>query len=438
MFTRTLRSAFVSFTHNQIVGGVLLLVCAVIALMVANIPSLQHLADVWNLEFGIGFADFRIAMPLGLWVNDGLMAVFFFVVGLEIKREIMVGELSSFKHATLPIFAALGGMIFPALIYAAFNAGTESSNGWGIPMATDIAFAIGILSLLGNRVPTGLKVFLTALAIVDDLGAIIVLAIFYPSHALHLDYLGFAAIVVLFLVLMNRLKVGNVLVYVIPGVVLWYFIYMSGIHATIAGVILAMTIPSRTRINEVRYYVRMKKLVSEFKAAGNSEVSVLANPKQQEIISSINRYSTMIDPLMHRFENGLHPVVTFVIMPLFALANAGVVFDAEVFSAPLPPVVLGIFFGLFVGKPLGIFLLSYIVVKLRIAELPQGTGWLQVIALGVVAGIGFTMSIFIDGLAFADQRLVDMGKATILITSAAAAVVGLLFMNASLGGKVRK
>lgn len=438
MFTRTLRSAFVSFTHNQIVGGVLLLVCAVIALMVANIPSLQHLADVWNLEFGIGFADFRIAMPLGLWVNDGLMAVFFFVVGLEIKREIMVGELSSFKHATLPIFAALGGMIFPALIYAAFNAGTESSNGWGIPMATDIAFAIGILSLLGNRVPTGLKVFLTALAIVDDLGAIIVLAIFYPSHALHLDYLGFAAIVVLFLVLMNRLKVGNVLVYVIPGVVLWYFIYMSGIHATIAGVILAMTIPSRTRINEVRYYVRMKKLVSEFKAAGNSEVSVLANPKQQEIISSINRYSTMIDPLMHRFENGLHPVVTFVIMPLFALANAGVVFDAEVFSAPLPPVVLGIFFGLFVGKPLGIFLLSYIVVKLRIAELPQGTGWLQVIALGVVAGIGFTMSIFIDGLAFADQRLIDMGKATILITSAAAAVVGLLFMNASLGGKVRK
>lgn len=438
MFTRTLRSAFVSFTHNQIVGGVLLLVCAVIALMVANIPSLQHLADVWNLEFGIGFADFRIAMPLGLWVNDGLMAVFFFVVGLEIKREIMVGELSSFKHATLPVFAALGGMIFPALIYAAFNAGTESSNGWGIPMATDIAFAIGILSLLGNRVPTGLKVFLTALAIVDDLGAIIVLAIFYPSHALHLDYLGFAAIVVLFLVLMNRLKVGNVLVYVIPGVVLWYFIYMSGIHATIAGVILAMTIPSRTRINEVRYYVRMKKLVSEFKAAGNSEVSVLANPKQQEIISSINRYSTMIDPLMHRFENGLHPVVTFVIMPLFALANAGVVFDAEVFSAPLPPVVLGIFFGLFVGKPLGIFLLSYIVVKLRIAELPQGTGWLQVIALGVVAGIGFTMSIFIDGLAFADQRLVDMGKATILITSAAAAVVGLLFMNASLGGKVRK
>lgn len=417
---------FKAFLHNEAIGGILLLVCAIVSLLFANIPSLGFFHDFWMQKAGFTIAGFSIEMSIAHWINDGLMAVFFFVVGLEIKREMLVGELSSFKHAALPIFAALGGMVVPALIYVIFNYGTpESANGWGIPMATDIAFALGILSLLGKRVPLGLKIFLTALAIVDDLGAIVVLAIFYPSHELHFNMLIYAAIVVLFLFILNRNKVHNVLLYIIPGFVLWYFIWQSGIHATIAGVILALTIPSKTAINEVRFYVSIKSLIEKFKSVGNSEVEVLANPEQQHIIHQMNARVQAINPLMHRFEAGLHPWVTWVIMPLFALANAGVALSGEIFSPPIAPVASGIFFGLLFGKPLGIFLFSLLSVKLKIAELPQGTKWLQILALGVIAGIGFTMSIFIDGLAFEDESIANIGKVAILGTSFLAAAIGL-------------
>lgn len=423
------RNFFNRFLHNESIGGILLLICAIISLVCANVPELNFLHDIWKQDAGISIGSFSLNMKIEHWINDGLMAIFFFVVGLEIKREMLVGELSSFKHAALPIFAAVGGMIVPATIYAVFNGGTPSANGWGIPMATDIAFAIGILSLLGNRVPVGLKVFLTALAIVDDLGAIIVLAIFYPTHALHFDMLLYAALVAGFLYLLNRNKVRGTLFYIIPGVVLWWLILQSGIHATIAGVILALTIPSKTLINEVRFSVRMKYLLQKFKDVSNSEIEVLANPHQQHIIHQMDNHIEEINPLMHKFESALHPWVTFAIMPIFALANSGVELSGGLMQDSIPPVAIGIFLGLFLGKPIGIFLFSLISVKLKFAELPSGTNWKQVFALGMIAGIGFTMSIFIDSLAFDDQNLVNIGKAAILGTSSIAAILGLLAVS---------
>lgn len=421
---------FKSFLHNESVGGILLLICAVLSLIFANVPAFGHLHEFWHQKASINVANFSLEMSIGHWINDGLMAIFFFVVGLEIKREMLVGELSSLKQASLPIFAAVGGMLVPAIVYTIFNfSHPESAHGWGIPMATDIAFALGLLSLLGKRVPLGLKVFLTALAIVDDLGAIIVLAVFYPSHALHLDMLIYAAVVVAFLCILNRNKVHNILLYVIPGIVLWYFVLQSGVHATIAGVILALTIPSKTTINEVRFYVSIKSLIEKFKEAGNSEVEVLANGEQQHIIHEIDNKVEEINPLMHKFESALHPWVTWLIMPLFALANAGVVLSEEILSFPPESVAIGIFFGLFFGKPIGIFLFSWLAVKSKIAELPIGVSWLQVLALGVIAGIGFTMSIFINSLAFDNIEIINVGKVAILVTSFIAAIVGIVMIR---------
>lgn len=422
-----LKGAYHTFVHSKTTGGILLLICAAVAVMSANIPSMRGLYELWHMEVGFSFGEFSFKMPLEMWINDVLMTIFFFSVGLEIKRELLVGELSSPKKALLPIFAALGGMLVPAAIYAFINGGTPSANGWGIPMATDIAFAIGILSLLGNRCPLSLKVFLTALAIVDDIGAIIVLAVFYPSHALHLNYLIFAAVIILILLIINRSGVKSAAAYLIPGFFLFLCVFQSGIHATIAGVILAMTIPATTSINEVRFYVGTKSLLEKFKDAGNSEVQVLANSEQLDYIYRISQSVKTMNPLLHRLESKLHPWVNFFIMPVFALANAGVEINGEVISSGVvPPVMQGIFFGLLLGKPIGITLFSYIAVKLKLAQAPKGALWRQVFALGIVGGIGFTMSIFIDNLAFQDKILIDEGKLAILVTSVCAAIIGLL------------
>lgn len=422
-----LKGAYHTFVHSKTTGGILLLICAVVAVVSANIPSMRGLYELWHMEVGFSFGEFSFKMPLEMWINDVLMTIFFFSVGLEIKRELLVGELSSPKKALLPIFAALGGMLVPAAIYAFINGGTPSANGWGIPMATDIAFAIGVLSLLGNRCPLSLKVFLTALAIVDDIGAIIVLAVFYPSHALHLNYLIFAAVVILILLIINRSGVKSAAAYLIPGFFLFLCVFQSGIHATIAGVILAMTIPATTSINEVRFYVGTKSLLEKFKDAGNSEVQVLANSEQLDYIYRISQSVKTMNPLLHRLESKLHPWVNFFIMPVFALANAGVEINGEVISSGVvPPVMQGVFFGLLLGKPIGITLFSYIAVKLKLAQAPKGALWRQVFALGIVGGIGFTMSIFIDNLAFQDKMLIDEGKLAILVTSVCAAIIGLL------------
>lgn len=378
-----------SLLHNEAAVGVILLLCAVVAVSMASFPQTRWFGELWEKDMGIIIGDFSLQMSLRHWINDALMAVFFFVVGLEIKAEMLAGHLSSVKRAALPVLAAAGGMVVPALIYSAFNIGDPGSErGWGIPMATDIAFAIGIISLLGDRVPAGLKVFLAALAVVDDLGAIIVLAIFYPSHALHMGWMLIAAATFVILFIFNRRKLRNRWLYILPGLFLWYFIYQSGIHATVAGVLLSMVIPSRGKSGELQ------------------------------------------DSMLKSFEHGMKPYVNFLIMPLFALANAGVALDFSIFSGnTVPGVALGIFFGLLAGKPAGIFLASWIGVKLKFASLPEGIRWSQVLAMGILGGIGFTMSIFINSLAFTDPDLTDMGKMSILIASASAAITGLAVLG---------
>ena len=385
-FMRNIRSLM----NREPVTGALLLLCAMVSVAMASFPETAWFDAIWDKEGSIRIGDFAIEMSLRHWINDALMAVFFFLVGLEIKREMIFGHLTSPRKSALPILAALGGMAVPALIYMAFNAGNpETASGWGIPMATDIAFAIGIMALLGSRVPVGIKVFLTALAIVDDLGAIIVLALFYPSHSLHLGWLIFVVLVMTLLLMLNRSRYRGRTLYVILGIFLWYFTFRSGIHATIAGVLLAMTIPAK-------------------RPGGGYSGSQ-----------------------MQRFESGLHSTVNFLIMPLFALANAGVALDFGIFSSGgIPTLALGISAGLLIGKPVGILLLSFIGVKTGLASLPEGVRWRQIAAAGVLGGIGFTMSIFINSLAFDGKALTDMGKMSILLASALAAVIGLAALAA--------
>ena len=420
---------FNKFIHNEATGGIILLLCALIAVIFASVPGGEWFDNIWNTQAGINIGDFSLNMSLRGWINDALMAIFFFTVGLEIKREMTVGQISSFKRAFLPTVAAVGGMLMPALIFTIFNHGTPTAHGWGIPMATDIAFAIGVISLLGSRVPTSLKVFLTALAIVDDLGAIIVLAIFYPTHGLHLMYLLGALAVVLIVLLLNKLKLRSIFMYCLAGIFIWYFIYKSGIHATIAGVILAMLIPCNAEVNCNAFSTKIGRLLNRFKEATTDDGDMLTNPQEQHIIHLMHGELESVDPYLHRFESSLHPLVCYLIMPLFALANAGVAMDFGAFTGGAPHVAFGILFGLLLGKPLGIFLFSFIAIKLGLAERPIGASWLQLFCVSILGGIGFTMSIFISNLAFADPAMVNIAKISILLTSSLAAILGLIALN---------
>jgi NhaA family Na+:H+ antiporter len=417
---------FSILTHSSSVGGIILILCTIAALIVANLFTDSTMFLIWETPLLLKIGSFKIEMDILTFVNDVLMALFFFVVGLEIKREMLVGELSSLKQASLPIFAAIGGMVAPALIFYTINAGTNTQHGWGIPMATDIAFTLGAISLLGKRVPISIKIFLTALAIVDDIGSIIVLAIFYPSHPLQLPYLYYALGVLLILIIFNRLNVNRSSLFIIPGLFLWYFVYESGIHATIAGVLLAMTIPAKTQINEVRFFTRSSYYLSKFKKMSNDEVSILANSNQLDIIHNLHSYIRKINPPINRFEHRIHPWITFSIMPLFAFANARVDLSGFSIETLFGKVSTGIFAGLVFGKPLGIFLASMVACKLGLAKLPKETTRLQLLSAGILAGIGFTMSIFIDGLAFKDPFTINQGKASILIASTIAAIIGLI------------
>ncbi|MGE0091330.1 MAG: Na+/H+ antiporter NhaA [Bacteroidales bacterium] len=419
-------------------GGIILILVTIFALISANSQFFSSIPGIWDLKADFAIGNFKLEMTLLHWVNDALMAIFFFVVGLEIKREMVVGELSTLKKATLPIFAAIGGMLTPALIFNFFNAGTVSQNGWGIPMATDIAFSLGVIALLGRSVPMSLKIFLTALAIVDDIGAIIVLAVFYPSHELHPEFLAYSIAIVALLVTFNRMNLHNAALYLIPGLFLWYFVYQSGVHATIAGVILAMCIPSKSPINEVRFYVRSKYYLEKFKQASNNEVSILANQKQLSIIHNLHNHLRQMNPLINRLEHTINPYITFSIMPIFALANAGVVLAGNPIGDGLSPLSAGIFFGLLFGKPIGITLFTFIACKLKIAEIPSDIKWKQIFSVGIIAGIGFTMSIFIDSLAFSNEAIIDEGKMAIIITSVVAAVAGLISLRLSLGKPAKK
>ena len=411
-----------SFMRVEASGGILLLLTTIAALIWVNSPWEDSYFDLWSTNVRFGIKDFSLSKPLLLWINDGLMAVLFFVVGMEIKREVIGGELSSLRAATLPIAAAVGGMAVPALLYVAFNAGNDSVNGWGIPMATDIAFALGVLALLGSRAPLSLKIFLTALAIVDDLGAILVIAFFFTDE-LGFAALGYGAIFVGLLIGANRAGIREPIIFLLLSIGLWIAFLKAGIHPTLAGVIAAMTIPATTLIGPRQFLEKAQAAVQKFAAAVTGDTGQ-ARSDRADAVYELEKASHQIESPLTRLEHRLHPWVAFAIMPIFALANAGLVIDGDFFNSIAEPVSLGIIAGLVIGKPVGIVFASWLVVKLGIASLPRGLGWSAIVGGGLLAGIGFTMSLFISGLAFDAPEQVDQAKAGILIASLIAGTVG--------------
>jgi NhaA family Na+:H+ antiporter len=412
-----------AFFRAEAAGGILLLVCAVVAFAWANSPFAASYFDVWQTTVTVGAGSFVISKALLLWINDGLMAIFFLLVGLEIKREVLGGELSNPKSAALAVAAAFGGMAIPALAYVLLNAGGPGSAGWGIPMATDIAFALGVLALLGPRVPLALKVFLTALAIVDDLGAVLVIALFYTAEVSTVALMwagGFLAA----LVVLNRLGVMKTAVYMILGLGLWLAFLKSGVHATVAGVLLALTIPVHRRLDAPDFLDRARDYLRSFSEdvqPGETEPTL----QQQNAIFALENACEQAETPLARLEHGLHKPVAFLIIPIFALANAGVAVTggfAELFASP---VTLGVVLGLVVGKPIGITLCAWIAVKSGLATLPAGATWRQVVGISALCGIGFTMSIFIATLAFPGQAaLLDSAKLGILVGSLVSGLIG--------------
>jgi Na+:H+ antiporter, NhaA family len=414
---------FQDFAHKQSSGGILLIAATVVALLWANSPWGESYAALWQTKLTVGLGEFSLSKDLTHWINDALMAVFFLVVGLEIKRELLVGELSSVRSAALPIAAAVGGAVVPALIYIAINAGTEGAAGWGIPMATDIAFALGVLALLGERAPVALKVFLTALAIVDDIVAVLVIAFFYTAE-ISWGALGVGGLFLAALVMANLIGVGRTLVYAVLGVGLWLAFLLSGVHATIAGVLLAFTVPASSFINPGAFLERSRYVLDRFEKAGEKGENVLTNEERQAALHALNHATYQLEPPLHELEHTLHPWVVFAIMPIFALANAGVTLGGGLAEALVSPVALGIVAGLVLGKQLGITLFAWLAVKLGVSELPVGINWRHVYGGGWLGGIGFTMSLFITDLAFSNGSLVDAAKLGILAASLIAGVIG--------------
>ena len=410
---------FQEFASAGAFGGIVLMMCASVALLWANSPWRESYFAIWETKIAVGLSPNPVTMSLHHWINDGIMALFFLLVGLEIKREFLVGELATLRQAALPVAAALGGMVVPATIYALVNFGTVGAAGWGIPMATDIAFALGVLSVLGRGVPIGLKVFLTALAIVDDLGAVLIIALFYTTSINWIALMVSAGVVVC-LALMNVRGVTSLTPYLLLGMILWWTLYASGIHATIAGVVLAMTLPSQTRINTAQFSEQARSLLDEFDKAETGDLLIITSKGQQEAVHSLRTLGKIVQSPLLRLEHSLHGPVTFVIMPLFELADAGVALGA----VAIDRVVVGVLAGLLLGKPLGIFLFSRVAVRLGYATLPSNVTWRQLHAVAWLAGIGFTMSLFVADLAFGASLLTTSAKVGIIGASVLAGIVG--------------
>jgi len=421
-------SPFQEFFQQEASSGILLMIATILSLVWANSPWAESYFALWHTNVTFSFGSFGISKDLLHWINDGLMAVFFFVVGLEIKREVMVGELASLRKAILPIVAAVGGMLIPASFYFLLNPSGPAQAGWGIPMATDIAFALGILSLLGKRVPLSLKIFLTAVAIVDDLGAVLVIALFYTSKIVWISLL-IGIVFLIILIIMNRLGVRSPIVYALLGIVLWVAFFKSGVHATIAGVLLAMMIPVRTRINAEGFISNASFFLEEFRTHGKTGESVLTSADQRAAIQAIEVAAEHAQTPLQRLEHILHPWVGYFIMPIFALANAGIAIKGDFLSAFAQPVTLGVMAGLIFGKQIGIFSASYIAVKLGWSDLPSGMTWTRLYGLAWLAGIGFTMSLFIASLAFGESEFLAMSKAGILVASLISGIAGAAILN---------
>jgi NhaA family Na+:H+ antiporter len=425
------RNLFQRFTRLQASGGILLLITTILALAWANSAWAHSYFELWETNLAITLGQFSLSMHLLEWVNDGLMVIFFFVVGLEIKRELTVGELASPKRAALPVVAAIGGMLVPALIYTAFNAGTEAQAGWAIPMATDIAFTLGILTILGHRVPLALKVFFTALAIADDLGAVLVLAIFY-SHGIVWTSLAVGAVILLALIVLNRAGVRRPLPYGILGIGLWLAFLSSGVHPTIAGVLLAFTIPARTSVRSQAFLAQCTAILGgvDPDSSFDEEEEVTLSDRQQAAAHTLEAIAERMQTPAQRLEHSVTPFATYFVLPAFALANAGVVLGGNVLDAVTSPVGLSIVVGLVLGKPLGLTLFSWLAIRLGLATLPARTTWPQLFSATWLAGIGFTMSLFIANSAFLDSpEMLSTSKISILFASLLAAIIGFTLMT---------
>ena len=410
------------FIKSESFSGVLLFVATIAAVIVANSSLSKSYFELWELDTGIHIGNFVISMSLMHWINDGLMALFFLMVGLEIKRELLIGELSSIQKASFPIIAAIGGMIIPALIYVAFN--MDNPKGFGIPMATDIAFALGILMLLGKKVNPALKLFLVALAVVDDLGAVIVVATVYTSE-IHSEYFIYAALVYALIWILNLKKVTTLMPYLILGIALWVFVHSIGIHATIAGVLLAFAIPITSKVDEHEFIKNSKESIDEFEKHID-EIPILNHHQIDSLEDIAHGYEKVQNPLV-KLEHQLHGLSAFVIMPLFAFSNAGVVLDFSAVSSNIM-IVLGVVLGLVIGKPIGIVAFTYLGDKIGIVKKPKELGWDEVVAVGFLGGIGFTMSIFITQLAFLDQNIVAAVKLGIFFASFIAGILGVILI----------
>ena len=421
------------FINEEAYGGIFLIIATIAAMIWANSSFYDSYHYVWH-EFKVGFVWGNINMVGSLhhWINDGLMALFFFVVGLEIKREIMGGELSSIKKASLPIAAAIGGMVVPALLYVVVIVNyPDYINGWGIPMATDIAFALGLLAMLGKRVPLNLKIFLTALAIADDLGAVMVIALFY-TESIDFNELLYAGFFIAVLIIANLAGIRRTLFYALIGFAgVWIAFIYSGVHATIAGVLIALTIPARTNIGETAFIDKLTEYLQKFKNENRDNNSTLLTKGQVHVISEIEELNKKAHTPLQKLEHALHPVTAYFILPVFALSNAGVRIDGQVIDMLLHPISLGIIAGLVLGKFLGISLLSKLVVKFKIAELPQGVTWRHIYGAAFLAGIGFTMSMFISDLAFKEDEFKQIAKVGIIAASVISAVIGMLWLGLS-------
>lgn len=420
---------FQRFAHTESSGGIVLLIATVLALVWANSPWWETYHHLWETPMQLSFGELEFEMSLHHFINDGLMVVFFFMVGLEIKREMLVGELASPRAAALPIAAAIGGMLVPAALYAMLNVGGPGSAGWGIPMATDIAFALGVLALMGPRIPLGLKVFLAALAIVDDLGAVLVIALFYTEQ-LNLIALGLGAVVLVGLAVLNVVGARHPGPYTVLGLLLWAAFLSSGVHATIAGVLLAMTIPARTRLDTDEFLTVGRSYLDEFERSGVEGKNVLTNHEQQAAIQLLENSCEAAQAPLQRIEHDLQLWVAFGIIPLFALANAGVHLNVDFGQALTHPVTLGVILGLVLGKPIGITVLAWLAVRMGMASLPHGVTWGQIHGVSWLGGIGFTMSLFVANLAFGEGTpLLDSAKIGVLTASALAAAVGWILLR---------
>jgi Na+:H+ antiporter, NhaA family len=410
------------FARIQSSGGLALLACAIAGMLLANSRWSALYESVLHANLGVSAVLFTLAKPVHFWINDGLMAVFFFVVGLEIKRELLVGDLSRPRQAMLPIAGAVGGMLVPAGLYAALNHGSEAAHGWGVPMATDIAFAIGVMALLGSRVPPQLKVFLTALAIVDDLGAVLVIALFYTSE-ISFSALGTAAVLLLGLVAANRMGVRTPAVYAGVGALVWLLFLASGVHATVAGVLVALTVPARVRLDRATFITTAHGHVHAFADAEPPAKPGYASPGQLDAIHDLERTCERAGTPLNHLEHALHPWVSFGIMPLFALANSGVrLGGGGAFGHPL--VIGGVALGLVLGKPLGIAGAAWLAIRAGLAERPAGVTWEQLVGVACLGGIGFTMALFIAALAFDQAGMLAAAKVGVLSASLLAALVG--------------